>query len=70
MTIIRLTNGADIAVKPSVDEVLAQLQRGGFVELDGEEGSIHLRADTVIAVMSDTRRGSAGFRIGITGSAG
>lgn len=70
MTIIRLTNGSDIAVKPSVEEVLAKITQDGFVELEGEDGPVHLRGDTVIALLGDTRKGSAGFRIGISGSAG
>ena len=70
MTILRLTNGSDIPVKPPVDEVLALIAKGGFVELEGDEGPVHVRGDTVIAVLNDARKGSgAGFRIGVGGSA-
>jgi hypothetical protein len=70
MTILRLINGSDIPVKPSIDEVLALLAKDGFVELEGDEGPVHVRGDKVIAVLGDARKGSgAGFRIGMGGSA-
>jgi len=74
MTIIRLVNGSDAAVKLSVEETLEALRvkpgEAGFIELPGEEGPIHLRPSGVIAVFADARRSSAGFRmgIGVTGS--
>ena len=71
MTILRLTNGSDIPVKPAVDEVLGLLGKDGFIELDGDDGPVHIRGDQVIAVLSDARRGSgAGFRVGLGGGAG
>ncbi|MGA8016442.1 MAG: hypothetical protein WCB85_11045 [Candidatus Dormiibacterota bacterium] len=74
MTIIRLVNGSDAAVKLSVEETLAALSaapgEAGFVELPGEDGSIHLRPSGVVAVFGDSRRSSAGFRVGISEAAG
>jgi hypothetical protein len=73
MAVLRLANGSDIAVKLSVAETLAAIQitdgTPDFVELPGEEGPIHLRPAGVIAIIEDTRRGTAGFRFG-TASAG
>jgi hypothetical protein len=67
MTIIRLVNGSDAAVKLSVEETLAALggepDAAGFVELPGDDGPIHLRPSGVVAVFGDSRRGSAGFRV-------
>jgi len=74
MTIIRLVNGADAAVKLSVEETLAALAaspgEAGFVELPGEDGTIHLRPSGVVAVFSDSHRGAAGFRVAVTEAAG
>ena len=68
MTIIRLVNGSDVAVRLTLDETLAALRaepgESGFVELPGEDGPIHLRPSGVVAVFSDSRRGGAGFRMG------
>jgi hypothetical protein len=73
MTIIRLVNGSDAAVKLSVEETLSALAAppgpSGFVELPGENGPMHLRPDRVIAVFGDSRRSSAGFRVGISEAA-
>ncbi|HWF56936.1 MAG TPA: hypothetical protein VG520_01120 [Candidatus Dormibacteraeota bacterium] len=70
MAVIRLANGSDLAVKLTVAETIAALQVGeganGFVELPGEEGPIHLRPGGVIAVIEDARRGTAGFRFGVS----
>ncbi len=69
MAVIRLANGSDIAVKLSVAETIAAIQvtsgTPDFVELPGEEGPIHIRPAGVIAVIEDTRRGTAGFRFGV-----
>ncbi len=68
MAVIRLSNGSDLAVKLSVADTIAAIQitsgTPDFVELPGEEGPIHLRPAGVIAVIEDTRRGTAGFRFG------
>jgi hypothetical protein len=68
MAVIRLANGSDIVVKLSVADTLAAIQvtdgTPDFVELPGEDGPIHLRPAGVIAVIEDTRRGTAGFRFG------
>ncbi|MGD1053221.1 MAG: hypothetical protein ABR950_05260 [Candidatus Dormibacteria bacterium] len=74
MTIIRLVNGSDAAVRLSVEETLAALQAkpgaAGFVELPGDDGPIHLRPSGVIALFSDAHKGSAGFRMGPSQAAG
>jgi hypothetical protein len=74
MAVIRLSNGSDIAVKLSVAETIAAIQvtagSPDFIELPGEEGPIHLRPGGVIAVIEDTRRGTAGFRFGANREAG
>jgi hypothetical protein len=68
MAVLRLANGSDIAVKLSVAETMAAIAitngTPDFVELPGEDGAIHLRPSGVIAVIEDTRRGTAGFRMG------
>ncbi len=68
MAVLRLANGSDIGVKLTVAETIAALEvvagSPDFVELPGEEGPIHLRPAGVIAVIEDTRRGTAGFRMG------
>ncbi|MGA9113399.1 MAG: hypothetical protein WB802_06320 [Candidatus Dormiibacterota bacterium] len=74
MTIVRLVNGADAAVKLSVEETLEALRvkpgDSGFIELPGEDGPIHLRPSGVIAVFTDARRSSAGFRMGVGATGG
>ena len=74
MTIVRLVNGSDAAVKLSVEETLEALRvkpgDAGFVELPGEDGPIHLRPSGVIAVFADARRSSAGFRMGVGATGG
>jgi hypothetical protein len=68
MAVIRLANGSDLVVKLSVAEAIAAIQitegAPDFIELPGEEGPIHLRPAGVIAVIEDSRRGTAGFRFG------
>jgi len=67
MAILRLTNGGDLTVKLTVEDVLSALKvaAGGpeFVELPGEDGPVLIRPGSVIAVIEDERRGTAGFRI-------
>lgn len=73
MTILRLANGSDVSVRLSVEETLAALGGapgdGGFVELPGDDGPIHLRPGGVIAIFGDRNRGSAGFRVGVASGA-
>ncbi len=73
MAVLRLADGSDIDVKLSVAETLAAIEKAAdaaaFVELPAEEGSVHLRPSGVIAVIEDTRRGTAGFRLGVARSA-
>jgi hypothetical protein len=68
MAVIRLANGSDLVVKLTVAETIAAIQISDgtpdFVEMPGEEGPIHLRPGSVIAVIEDARRGTAGFRFG------
>ncbi len=73
MAVLRLANGSDIVVRLSVIETLDAVKAAdgsAFVELPGEEGPIHIRPSGVIAVIEDTRRGTAGFRIGAAPSVG
>jgi len=73
MTIIRLVNGSDAAVRLSVEETLVALHEkpgeSGFVELPGDDGPIYLRPSGVIAVFADSRKGSAGFHVGVSEAA-
>jgi hypothetical protein len=72
MAIVRLSNGADVSVKLTFDEIKAALESGmasDFVELPGEDGPVLVRPSAVIAIVEDTKRGSAGFRIGPVGIA-
>lgn len=69
MTILRLVNGADASVRLSVEETLAALNAAAdpsqFVEMPGDDGPIHIRPSSVIALFGDNRKGlAAGFRIG------
>jgi hypothetical protein len=68
MAVLRLVNGSDFVVKLSVADTLAAIQiteaTPDFIELPGEDGPIHLRPAGVMAVIEDTRRGTAGFRYG------
>jgi len=74
MTIIRLVNGSDAAVKLSVEETLAALTAkpgpSGFVELPGDDGTVFVRPNGVVAIFADARRGSAGFRVGVSAANG
>jgi hypothetical protein len=73
MTRVRLSNGPDAVVSLSVEEAMKALERpvdkAGFVELPGEDGSIRVRPAAVIAIFPDAHRGSAGFRVGASGAA-
>jgi hypothetical protein len=64
MAILRLVNGADVTVKLNVAELLAALAAGTeFVQLPGDEGPVHVRPGSVIAVLDHTQRQSSGFRV-------
>jgi hypothetical protein len=66
MSVIRLANGADIVVKLSLEEVRDALGAGDpadFVELPGENGPILVRPASVLAIIGDAKRGTAGFRL-------
>ena len=76
MAVLRLANGSDLPVKLSMQEVSKQFSeatgRGDaddFVELPGEDGPVLVRPSGVIAVIEDSRRNTAGFRIGATSGA-
>lgn len=71
MAVLRLANGSDVVVKLTVAETVAALEAEGqgFVVLPGEDGEIHLRASSVLAVIEDARRGTAGFRLGVARAA-
>lgn len=67
MAVLRLANGGDVTVKASVTEALAALtasEASPFVEMVGQEGTVHIRPSGVLAVIEDSPRGTAGFRIG------
>ena len=65
MATIRLANGGDLTIKLSFDEVKQQLSSSpDFVELPGEDGPVLVRPAAVIAIIEDSKRGTAGFRIG------
>ena len=69
MAVLRLANGSDITVKLTLAETISALKLGEgaeeFVELPGEDGPMHVRPQGVLAVIEDTRRGTAGFRVGV-----
>lgn len=64
MAIIRLANGGDLSVKLSLEEVQARLNKSpDFVELPGEDGPVLVRPAAVLAIIEDSKRGTAGFRV-------
>ena len=74
MAVLRLANGTDLPVKLGVQDVIEQLRAAGsgdaFVDLPGEDGPVMVRPSGVIAIIEDSRRGTAGFRVGSAASAG
>jgi len=65
MAVIRLANGGDLSIKLPLEELKAKLGASAdFVELPGEDGPVLVRPAAVIAIIEDTKRGTAGFRIG------
>ena len=65
MATLRLSNGSDVGVKLSIEEVKAALGTGSeYIELPGDDGPIYVRPEAVIAIIEDSKRGTAGFRIG------
>jgi hypothetical protein len=69
MATIRLVNGGDISVKLTMAEAIEELTKAegdSFVEFPGEDGPIHIRPQSVIAVIEDAKKNTAGFRIGTT----
>ncbi len=67
MSIIRLTSGADVPIKYSVNEALEILsvltQPTGFIELPGMDGSLFVRPTEVIAIFPETLKRGAGFHL-------
>jgi hypothetical protein len=67
MALLRLTNGADILVKMSIEDAMAALNltSGGpeFIVLPGDDGPIHIRPGHVIAVIDSLDQKTAGFRV-------
>jgi hypothetical protein len=67
MALLRLSNGADVLVKLEVADAIAAISIASgdvdFVELPGEEGPIHLRPSSVIAVLESTDHKTTGFRV-------
>jgi hypothetical protein len=66
MAVLRMVNGGDVSVKLTVAEALHELKADllDFIELPGEDGPIHLRPQSVIAVIEDAKKTTAGFRVG------
>ena len=68
MAVLRLANGGDVTIKLSVEETITALRimddGPEFVELPGESGPVHIRPTGVLAIIEDSRRGTAGFRVG------
>lgn len=66
MATIRLANGGDLTIKLPLDDVKKQLSSTtDFVELPGEDGPVLVRPSAVIAIIEDSKRGTAGFRVGV-----
>ena len=66
MAYLRLNNGNDVSVKGSVAEVIERLTGGSdgdFVELEGEDGRVHIRATAVLAILDGSDRRTSGFRM-------
>lgn len=67
VAILRLSNGGDVRVKPSVAEALRVLAGtrapDDFVEMAGEDGPVHVRPTGVIAVLDSSDRKASGFRV-------
>jgi hypothetical protein len=73
MAVLRLANGSDLPVKVSLQEVIERLtatKGDAFVELPGDDSPVLVRPSGVIAIIEDSRRGTAGFRFGSAASAG
>jgi hypothetical protein len=68
MAILRLVNGNDVTVKLSVPDAIAAVSvmagSDGFVELPTSEGPIHVRPQSIVAVLEDGQEKKAGFRGG------
>jgi hypothetical protein len=71
MAILRLLNGNDVPIKLSVADTIATVQvmagNDGFVELPTDDGPIHVRPATIVAVLEDANHKSAGFRLASEG---
>ena len=67
-TLLRLMNGTDVLIKLEVAETIAALaiskESLDFVELPGEDGPVHVRPSSVIAVLESTNHRTTGFRAG------
>lgn len=64
MAYLRLNNGNDVSVKGSVAEVIERLGGGeDFVELEGEDGRVHIRPAAVLAILDGSDRRTSGFRM-------
>ena len=71
MAVLRLTNGSDVTVDLEVEETLAAINitkgASDFVELPGQDGPIHIRPSSVIAVLESVDRKTTGFRRLVSG---
>jgi hypothetical protein len=66
MAILRLVNGNDVVVKLSVQDAIAAVSvmagTDGFVELPTVDGPIHVRPQSIVAVLEDEQAKRTGFR--------
>jgi hypothetical protein len=67
MAILRLVNGNDVTVKLGVEDTIAAVSvvagTDGFVTLPTEEGPIHVRPQSIVAVLEDASQRRTGFRL-------
>ena len=67
VAILRLTNGGDVLVKLSVPDAISAIHVGSgatdFVEMPTEDGPIHVRPGSVIAVLESFENKRSGFRV-------
>ena len=67
MAILRLANGGDVTIKLTVQDTIAAVSvmagTDGFVELPTDDGPIHVRPASIVAILEDGGKKQAGFRI-------
>ena len=67
MAILRLANGADVPVKLTVADAIAAVQvisgSDGFIEMPTDDGPIHVRPQSILAILEEVTERRAGFRV-------